>query len=112
MRCHYHRHPVKVSNYRDNCKRIVALIEEHVERTPQATHKKIVVEASKDLLGEFLFRSDTDPHQFLSLEELEPVFYRCKDLNFPHLRKKVTNFKYLCRLGVMDGIAKLKGVNT
>jgi hypothetical protein len=46
------------------------------------------------------------------LEELEPVFYRCKELNYPHLQNKITTFKYLRRLGVMDGIAKLQGVST
>ena len=49
----------------------------------QATHSKIVLEASNDLVGEFLLRNDSDPHQFLSLEEIEPVFYRCKELNSP-----------------------------
>jgi hypothetical protein len=62
-------------------------------------------------VGEFLLRNDSDPHQLLSLEELEPVSYRCKGLHSPHLRNKVTTFKYLRRLGVMDGIAKLQGVN-
>src|SRR6202048_440846 len=102
-----HHHPVKVGNCRDSQQRIDVLIKEHVERTPQATHSKIVLEASKDLVGEFLLRNDTDPHKLLSLEELEPVFDRCKELHSPHLRNKVTTFKYLRKLGVMDGIAKL-----
>src|ERR1700737_1150508 len=49
-----HQHPVKVGDCRDSRKRINALIEEHVERTPQATHSKIVLEASKDIVGEFM----------------------------------------------------------
>ena len=68
-----HRHPVKVGNCRDSRQRIGVLIEEHVERTSKATHSKIVLEASKDLVGEFLLRNDSDPHHLLSLEELEPV---------------------------------------
>ncbi len=107
-----HQHPVKVGNCRDSRKRIDALLEEHVDRTPQATHSKIVLEASKDLVGEFLLRNDTVPRQLLSLEELEPFFDRCKELNSPHLRHKVTTFKFLRRLGVMDGIAKLRGVSS
>ena len=87
-------------------------IEENIKRTPQATHTKIVLEANKDLVGEFVLCNDSDPHQLLSLEELEPVFDRCKELNSPHLQNKITPFKYLRRLGVMDGIAKLRGVNT
>ena len=83
-----------------------------MEQTPQATHNKIVLEASKDLVYEFHLRNDSDSHQLLFLEELELVFYRCKELNFSHHRNKVTTFKYLLRLGVMDGIAKLRGVNT
>ena len=107
-----HCHPVKVGNCRDSRKRIDALIEEHVERIPQATHKNIVLETSKDLVGEFLLRNDSDPHHLLSLEELEPVFDRGKELDSPHLRNKITTFKYLRRLGVMDGIANLRGVST
>jgi hypothetical protein len=68
-----------------------------VEQTPKATHSKIVLEASKDLVGEILLRNDSDPHQLLWLEELETVFYRCKELHFPHLQNKVTTFKYLRR---------------
>jgi hypothetical protein len=106
-----HLHPVKIGNCRDSRKRIDALLEEHVEQTPQATHSKIVLEASKDLVGEFLLRNDSPSHQLLSLEELEPYFDRCKELNPPHLRNKVTTFKCLHRLGVMDGIAKLRGIS-
>ena len=47
-----HHHPVKVGNCRDSRNRIDALIEEQVERTPQATHSKIIFEASKDCVGE------------------------------------------------------------
>jgi hypothetical protein len=61
-----HCHPVKVGNIRNSRKRIDALIKKHVERTSHATHSKIVLEASKDLVGEFLLLNDTDPHQFLS----------------------------------------------
>jgi hypothetical protein len=103
-----HHHPVKVYNCRNSRKRINALI----ERTPQATHNKIILEASKDLVGEFVLPNDSDPHHLFSLEELEPVFDRCKQVNFPHLRNNVTTFKYLLRLGIMDGIAKLRGVIT
>lgn len=106
-----HQHPVKVGDCRASRHRIEALIEEHVENTPQATHSKIVLEASKDLIGEYLLQNDDKPHHPLSLAELEPVFNRCKDLNSPHLRRKVTGFKQLRRLGVIDGIAKLRGVS-
>ena len=70
-------------SHRDSRKRIDALIEEHIERMPQATYNKIVLKASKVLMGEFLLRNDRDPHHLLSLEELKPVFDRCNQLNFP-----------------------------
>ena len=63
-------------------------------------------------MGEFLLRNDSDPHQLLSLEELQPVFLSLQGIEFPHLRNKVTTLKYLRRLGVMDDIAKLRGVCT
>ena len=106
-----HHHPMKVGDCRDSRKRIHALLEEHVERTPQATHSKIVLEASKDIVGEFIISIDSDTHRLLSLKELEPVFESCRELNSPNLCSKVTSFKYLRRFGVMDGIAKLRGIS-
>ena len=106
----HHSHPVKVGEYRQSCKKIDALIEEHVEWTPQATVSKIVMEASKDLLHEYLIRDENDPPTILSLNELEPVFDNCKELNSPSLRNRVYTFKYLQRFGIMDGITKLRGL--
>ena len=63
---------------------------------------KIVMEASKDLLG-----SEGDPPIVLSLNELESVFDSCKELNSPSFQNTVYSFKYLQRFGVMDGITKL-----
>ena len=57
----FHRHPVKAGNCRSNRKCIDALIQEHVEKTPQASQSKIVLEASKDLLGNYLLREETNP---------------------------------------------------
>jgi hypothetical protein len=107
-----HRYPVKVGNCRHSRKRIDALIEEHVKRTPQTSHSKKKFEASKDLVGQVLLPNDNGPHQFFSLEELEPVFLSLQRVACPHLRNKVTTFKYLHRLGIIDGIAKLRGVST
>ena len=81
----HYNHLVKVGDYRQSCKKIDALIEKHVERTPQATVSKIVMEASKDLLGEYLIRDENDPPTVLSLNELELVFDSCKELNSPSL---------------------------
>ena len=46
---------------------------------------KIVMEASKDLLGKYLIRNKGDLPTALSLNKLEPVFDSCKELNFPTL---------------------------
>ena len=83
-----------------------------MERTPQATHSRIILEANKDIVGEFLLCEDIDTHRLLSLDELEPVFESYRELNSPNLRSKNISFKYLRRLGVMDGIAKLQGISS
>ena len=62
-----------------------------MERMPQATHNKIVLEANKDIVGEFLLREDIDTHCLLSLDKLEPVFENCRELNSPNLCSKVTS---------------------
>ena len=72
---------------------------------------KIVMEADKDLLGEYLLHNEDDFTRVLSLKELEPIFDCCKELNSSNLRNKVTTFKYLRRFGIMDGITKLKGLS-
>ena len=72
---------------------------------------KIIIEASRDKLGEYLLDSEDDLPREFSLEELEPVFDYCKELNSPNQRNKVTLFKYLQRFGIMDGITKLRGLS-
>ena len=81
----HHSHPVKVGDYRQSRKKIDGLIDEHIERTPQATVNKIVMEARKDLLSKHLICDENDPPTILSLNELEPVFDSCKELNSPSL---------------------------
>ena len=46
---------------------------------------KIVMEASKDLLSEYLIRNKGDPPTILSLNKLDPIFDSCKELNSPSL---------------------------
>ena len=104
--CHF----IKVDDYRCTCKKIEALIKEHIERTSQAPFSKIVMEANKDLFGEYLLYNEDDPPREISLKELESIFDCCKELNSPCIRNKVTTSKYLHRFGVMDGITKLRGL--
>ena len=56
-----HPHSIKIGNYKNSRKHIDALIEEHVEWISQATHNKNVLQANKDLAGEFFLRSDSNP---------------------------------------------------
>ena len=49
-----HCHPVKDGELRDMRERTRSLIGEQMERTPSATNSSIVMEATKELLGEFL----------------------------------------------------------
>jgi hypothetical protein len=65
---------VKVGNCRNSRKCTNAFLEEHVDRSPQATYNKIVLEASKDIVGDFLLSGDNDTQRLLSLKKLEPMF--------------------------------------
>ena len=49
-----HSHPVKDGELRDMWDRTRSLIGEQMERTPGVTNSSIVMEATKELLGEFL----------------------------------------------------------
>ena len=107
----HHKHPVKVGDYRDTKSKINTVIEEQIQRTPSATKSAVVLEASKELLGEFLLRSEDERPKTLSLEDLVPVLDRFKDMGSPSIRNKVVTFRYLRRYGVMDSITKLRGLS-
>jgi hypothetical protein len=106
-----HKHPVKIGDYRDTKEKINSLIGEQLHRTPLATKSSIVLEASKDLVGEYLLRNEDEPNKVLSFEELVPVLDRCKDMGSPSIRNRVVTFRYLKRYGVMDSITKLRGLS-
>ena len=107
----HHRHPVKVGDYRDTKLRINTLIGEQIEKTPSATKSAIVLEASKELVGEYLLGDENEPPKPFNLEELLPVLDRFKDMGSPSIRNKVVTFRYLRRYGVMDSITKLRGLS-
>jgi hypothetical protein len=102
-------HPVKVDEDQEIKERTRKLIEEQVERTPKATNSAIVIEASKELVGELLIDSKRAPVRKFDLEELVPVLKKCKYMSSPSIKKNVTAFKYIQRFGVMDSIAMLRG---
>ena len=104
-----HRHPVKVGIYRDAMERTRSLLGEQVERTPTATNSSIVLEASKELIGELLLRPEGAPQKSLEFHELIPVLDQCKHMSSPSIRNQVTSFRYMRRFRVMDNITKLRG---
>jgi hypothetical protein len=85
------------------------LIEEQVERTLKATNSAIIMEASKELVGELLINPERAPIRKYDLEELVPVLEECKYMSSPSIKNSVTTFRYIRRFGVMDGIATLRG---
>jgi hypothetical protein len=104
-----HEHPVKVGEDQEIKERTRKLIEEQVETTPKATNSAIVMEASKQLVGELLINPDRAPVRKYDLEELVPVLEKCKYMSSPSIKNDVTAFRYIQRFGVMDGIATLRG---
>jgi hypothetical protein len=104
-----HEHPVKVGEDQEIKERTRKLIEEQVERTPKATNSAIVIEASKELVGELLINPDGAPVRKYDPEELVLVLEKCKYMSSPSIKKDVTAFRYIRRFGVMDGIATLRG---
>jgi hypothetical protein len=66
MTCAYlhlgvHEHLVKVGEDQEIKERTRKLIGEQVERTPKATNSSIIMEASKELVGELLINPDGAP---------------------------------------------------
>jgi hypothetical protein len=104
-----HEHPVKVGDDQEIKEKTRKLIEEQVERTPKATNSAIVMEASKELVGELLINPEGAAVRKYDLEELVPVLDKCKYMSSPSIKNNVTAFRYIQRFGVMDGIATLRG---
>jgi seryl-tRNA synthetase len=104
-----HKHSVKVGEDQEIKERTRKLIEEQVESTSKATNSAIVMEASKELVGELLIDPEGTPVRKYDLEELVPVLEKCKYMSSPSIKNDVTAFRYIRRFGVMDGIAMLRG---
>ena len=80
-----------------------------MERTPSATNSSIVMEATKELLGEFLLRPDEDSSRVMDFTNLVPVLDKCKYITSPNIRNEVSSFKHFRKFGVIDSITKLSG---
>jgi hypothetical protein len=104
-----HEHPEKVGEDQEIKERMHKVIEEQVERTPKATNSTIVMEASKELVGELLIDPEGAPIRKYDLEELVSILEKCKYMSSPSIKNNVTAFRYIQRFGIMDGIAMLRG---
>ena len=87
-----HSHSLKVGMCRDSTKQLKKLIGEQVERTPSATNSAIILEASKEFLGELLLCPEGVPQKELKLEELIPIFDKFKLMSSPTVRNEVMTF--------------------
>jgi hypothetical protein len=106
-----HEHPVKVGENQEIKEKMRTLIGEQVERTPKATNSTIVMEATKELVGELLIDPKGTPAKKFDMEELVPVLDKYKYMSSPRIKNDVTMFSYIRRFGIMDGIAMLRGCN-
>ena len=104
-----HDHPVKVGEDQEIKERMRELIQEQVQKTPKSTNSAIVMEASKELVGELLIHPDGVPVWKYDLAELGPILEKYKYMSSPNIKNDVTTFKFIRRFGVMDGIAMLRG---
>ena len=106
-----HSHPVKDGELRDMRDHTRSLIGEQMERTPGTTNSSIVMEATKELLREFLLRPDEDSSRVMDLTDLVPVLEKCKFITSPNIRNKVSSFKHFRKFGIIDSITKLRGAS-
>jgi hypothetical protein len=106
-----HEHPMKVGEDQEIKEKMRKLIEDQVKRTPKATNFAIVIEASKEFVGELLIDPEGAPVRKYDLVELVPILEKCKYMSSPSIKNDVTAFRYIRRFGVMDGIATLRGCN-
>ena len=104
-----HCHPVKDGEMQDMRERTHSLIGEQMERTPSATNSSIVMEATKELLGEFLLRPDGDSSRVMDFTDLVPVLDKCKYITSPNIRNEVSSFRHFRKFGIIDSITKLRG---
>jgi hypothetical protein len=81
-----HEHRVKDGEYQDFKERTRTLLGEQVERTPHATNSTIVMEATKELLGELLLAPQGVPAKTMTFEELVPVLNKCKYKTSPSVK--------------------------
>lgn len=102
-----HDHPVKNKNYSNDIAKGDNLVKELVLRTPMATNSTIILEATKEMVGDMLVAPNGVQQKTLVMVDLLPRFDCCKHFRFGRISNKVTSFRYFCRFGIMDSITKL-----
>lgn len=65
---------------------ISSLIEDHIDKTQQATKNAVVLEASKSLIRNYLLQSEDNPLKTLSLEGLFWCFIVGRTRHHQHFR--------------------------
>jgi hypothetical protein len=100
---------MKHGEYQDFKDRSRTLLGKQVERTPLAKNSSIVMEATKELVGELLLRPEGAPTKTFTFGELVAVFDKCGYMSSPSIKNDVTSFRYIRRYGIMDGITMLRG---
>ena len=82
-----------------------------MDRSLHTTNSSIVMEATKELVGELLLRLEDVPSKTFLFYELVSVLDKCKYMSLPRIKNDMTSFKYIQRFEVMDGITMHRGCN-
>jgi hypothetical protein len=96
----HHKHLVKACENHEFKERMRSLIRKQVKRTSKATNSAIVMEATKELMGELLLHPEGAPARKFDLEELVLVLYKYKYMSSPSISNNVTTSRYLQRFGL------------
>jgi hypothetical protein len=104
-----HEHLIKNREYQDLKDHTRTLLNEQVEKIPHTTNSAIMMEATKELLGELLMAPQGVPAKTFTFEELEPVLDKCKYMTLPSIKNDMTTFRYLQRFGVINSTTMLRG---
>jgi hypothetical protein len=90
-----HKHPIKDGKYQDFKDFTQTLLRDHVERTLHAINVAIVMEATKELVGELLLGPQSMLAKTFTFDELVSVLDKCKYMSSPSIWNDVTTFRYL-----------------
>jgi hypothetical protein len=104
-----HKHLVKAGENQKFKEWIRTLIGKQLKRTPKATNSEIVMEATKELVGELMLHPEVALARKFDLKELVNVLDKFKYMSLPSMQNNGTTFRYLRRFGVVNGITMHRG---